>query len=191
MSLFGFFIESIMLGAGLAMDAFSVSLANGMNEPKMGKGRAVLIAGTFAGFQFAMPMIGWILIRTLMEVFGFMKKLVPWTALFLLLFIGGKMLYEGIKGGESEDTAVGTGALLLQGVATSIDALSVGLTFANDGFSGALSASLIIMAVTFAICLAGLYLGRKIGTALSGKASILGGIILIGIGIEIFISSLL
>ena len=180
-----------MLGAGLAMDAFSVSLANGMNEPKMGKGRAVLIAGTFAGFQFAMPMIGWILIRTLMEVFGFMKKLVPWTALFLLLFIGGKMLYEGIKGSESEDTAVGTGALLLQGVATSIDALSVGLTFANDGFSGALSASLIIMAVTFAICLAGLYLGRKIGTALSGKASILGGIILIGIGIEIFISSLL
>ena len=99
MSLFRFFIESIMLGAGLAMDAFSVSLANGMNEPKMGKGRAVLIAGTFAGFQFAMPMIGWILIRTLMEVFGFMKKLVPWTALFLLLFIGGKMLYEGIKGG--------------------------------------------------------------------------------------------
>lgn len=191
MSLFRFFIESIMLGAGLAMDAFSVSLANGMNEPKMGKGRAVLIAGTFAGFQFAMPMIGWILIRTLMEVFGFMKKLVPWTALFLLLFIGGKMLYEGIKGGESENTAVGTGALLLQGVATSIDALSVGLTFANDGFSGALSASLIIMAVTFAICLAGLYLGRKIGTALSGKASILGGIILIGIGIEIFISSLL
>ena len=191
MPLLRFLLESILLGVGLAMDAFSVSLANGMNEPKMGKGRAALIAGTFAGFQFAMPMIGWILIRTLMDVFGFLKKLVPWTALVLLLFIGGKMLYEGIKAGNDEKTAVGTGALLLQGVATSIDALSVGLTFANDGFAKALSASLIIMLVTFAICLTGLYLGRKIGTVLSGKASTLGGVILIGIGIEIFVSSML
>ena len=191
MHILRFIIESVLLGVGLAMDAFSVSLANGMNEPAMKRSRAALIAGTFALFQFAMPMIGWFLIRTLMEVFSFLRKMVPWIALGLLLFIGGKMLYEGLKGPGEGKADVGTGALILQGIATSIDALSVGFTFANDGFVKAFSASLIIMAVTFAICMAGLYLGKKIGTRLSGKASILGGVVLILIGIEIFVSSML
>ena len=186
-----FIFESILLGVGLAMDAFSVSLANGMNEPQMKKSRAVLIAGTFGFFQFAMPMIGWILIKTLLQVFGVLEKLIPWIALALLLYIGGKMLWEGIKGGTDETEAVGTGTLFLQGIATSIDALSVGLTLAHYNFVKALSASLIIMAVTFGICMLGLALGRKIGTVLSGKASILGGVILILIGIEIFVSSML
>lgn len=186
-----FVFESVLLGIGLAMDAFSVSLANGMNEPDMKRGRACVIAGTFALFQFAMPMIGWGLVHTLMEVFDFLEKLVPWIALILLLFIGGKMLLEGIRNREEEKAAVGTGTLMLQGIATSIDALSVGFAIANDRFPEALAAALIIMAVTFAVCYAGVYLGKKIGTRLSGKASVLGGIILIGIGIEIFVSSML
>lgn len=188
--MFRFIFESILLGVGLAMDAFSVSLANGMNEPGMKRGRAAVIAGTFALFQFAMPMIGWILVTTLLQVFGVLEKAIPWIALFLLLFLGGKMIYEGVKG-AAEQEAVGNGTLFLQGVATSIDALSVGLTIAHYSLLKALGASFIILAVTFVICLLGLHLGKRIGTVLSGKASILGGVILILIGIEIFVSSML
>ena len=114
---------------------------------------------------------------------------VPWIALALLGYIGGKMLVDGIKGEEAEEAAeLSAGALLMQGVATSIDALSVGFTISEYGWLMALAASLIIAVVTFFICMAGLRIGKKFGTKLSGKASILGGIILIGIGLEIFIS---
>ena len=186
-----FILNSILLGVGLAMDAFSVSLANGLNEPAMKRGKMCLIAGTFAFFQALMPMIGWICVHTIVEVFGAFDKFVPWIALILLLFIGGKMLIDGIKGGDSDGEAVGVGfgALMIQGVATSIDALSVGFTIADYDLFHAVSAAAIIAAVTFVICVAGLKIGRKVGTKLSGKAQILGGVILIGIGLEIFISS--
>ena len=117
------------------------------------------------------------------------ETLIPWIALILLGYIGGKMLIEGIKGEEAEEAAeLSAGALLMQGIATSIDALSVGFTISEYGWLMALAASLIIAVVTFFICMAGLRIGKKFGTKLSGKASILGGIILIGIGLEIFIS---
>ena len=117
------------------------------------------------------------------------ETLIPWIALILLGYIGGKMLVEGIRGEEAEEAAeLSAGALLMQGVATSIDALSVGFTISEYGWLMALAASLIIAAVTFFICMAGLRIGKKFGTKLSGKASILGGMILIGIGLEIFIS---
>ncbi len=137
---FLFFLNSILLGVGLAMDAFSVSLANGMNEPKMQRRRILLIAGTFGGFQAAMPLIGWVLIKTVEEVFSAFHKLVPWIALLLLLYIGGKMLLEGLKerkvGPETEVTrpVLGWRDLLLQGIATSIDALSVGFTLEKYSF---------------------------------------------------------
>ncbi len=185
-----FFINSILLGVGLAMDAFSVSLANGLNEPKMKAGRMSLIAGVFAIFQAAMPMIGWTCVHTVVQYFSVFEKFIPWIALILLLYIGGKMLIEGIKGGdeESEEAKKLTfGALMIQGVATSIDALSVGFTIADYNFVMALVCALIIAAVTFAICIAGLIIGKKVGTKLAGKANILGGVILIGIGIEIFV----
>lgn len=189
---FVFFFNSILLGAGLAMDAFSVSLANGLNEPKMKAGKMSAIAGVFAGFQFLMPMLGWICVHTIVEVFNSFESLIPWIALGLLGFIGGKMLIEGIKGGEEEEdgpkkTTLGT--LMLQGVATSIDALSVGFTIAEYNWFMAFVCSLIIAVVTFGICTVGLILGKKFGTKLSGKASILGGAILIFIGIEIFVSN--
>lgn len=185
---FMFFLNSILFGVGLAMDAFSVSMANGLNEPKMKKNKMGLIAGTFAFFQFAMPMIGWICIHTVARYFNAFEKAVPWIALILLLYIGGKMLIEGIKNeGDDEKPGVGFKALMVQGVATSIDALSVGFTISDYNLSKALIEALIIAVVTFFICVGGLLIGRKVGTKLSGKASILGGVILIGIGIEIFV----
>jgi len=189
MELFEFFLKSILLGVGLAMDAFSVSLANGLHEPKMKFPRMALIAGTFAFFQFLMPMIGWECVHTILRYFSVLEVLIPYIALALLGFIGGKMLYEGIKSkGEDEAPAVGLGALLLQGVATSIDALSVGFTIADYEPFAALGSCLIIAAVTFLICLGGLFIGKKFGTVLAGKASILGGAILVFIGLEIFLT---
>ena len=185
-----FLVKSFLLGVGLAMDAFSVSLANGLNEPKMKKGKMCGIAGVFALFQALMPMIGWICVHTVLQYFQMFEKFIPWIALILLAFIGGKMLLEGIKGGDEEEEKVGVGfgALLVQGVATSIDALSVGFTISEYGLIMAIVCAAIIAVVTFAICMAGLGIGKKFGTKLSNKAAIFGGVILIGIGLEIFIT---
>ena len=186
---FRFFFNSILLGVGLAMDAFSVSMANGLNEPAMKKNRMSMIAGVFAFFQFLMPMIGWICVHTIVQYFQMFEKFIPWIALFLLLYIGGSMMIEGIKGnGEEELKGVGFKALLIQGVATSIDALSVGFTIADYGFLMAFICSVIIAVVTFFICMGGLQIGKTVGTKLSRKAAILGGVILIFIGIEIFVT---
>ena len=188
---FSFFFTAAMLGIGLAMDAFSVSLANGLNEPTMRRGRMCGVAGIFALFQFAMPMIGWFCVSTIASLFCNFQKFIPWIALALLGFIGGKMLYEGIRGGEGEEEkgAVGFGALIVQGVATSIDALSVGFTISDYNILEALLSCLLIGALTFFICFAGIYIGKQAGTKLAGKAGIFGGAILIFIGLEIFITS--
>jgi putative Mn2+ efflux pump MntP len=186
---FRFFFNSILFGVGLAMDAFSVSMANGLNEPKMKRNRMGLIAGVFAFFQFLMPMIGWICVHTIVQYFQMFEKFIPWIALFLLFYIGGSMLIEGIKGGEEEELkGVGFRALLIQGIATSIDALSVGFTIADYGFMMAFVCSVIIAVVTFFICMGGLQIGKTVGTKLSNKAAILGGAILIFIGLEIFVT---
>ena len=186
---FKFFFNSALFGVGLAIDAFSVSLANGLNEPKMKKNRMCKIAGVFAFFQFLMPMIGWVCVHTVVQYFQAFERFIPWIALFLLLYIGGSMLLEGIKGGEEEEEHyVGKRALLMQGIATSIDALSVGFTIADYGFMMAFVSSVIIAVVTFFICYGGLEIGKKVGTKLSNKAAILGGAILIFIGIEIFVT---
>lgn len=189
MKVFMFILNSILFGIALAMDAFSVSLANGLNEPQMKRKRMCEIAGTFCGFQIAMPLIGWFCVHTIAEKFQAFQRFIPWIALALLLYIGGKMLIEGIKNKstDEEKPAVGFWALMLQGVATSIDALSVGFTISDYKFPEALTEALIIGVVTFFICIGGLILGRKFGTKLAGKAGILGGVILIGIGIEIFV----
>ena len=183
-----FFINSILLGVGLAMDAFSVSAANGPHEPLMRAKKEYGIAGTFAFFQFLMPMTGWICVHTIVEHFRKVEQFVPWIALILLAYIGGSMILEGVRNEEAEEApALTKGTLLVQGIATSIDALSVGFTIEDYGAATALTCSLIIAAVTFVICAAGVKIGKRFGTILSGKASILGGCILIGIGIEILI----
>lgn len=192
-------ITSVLLGVGLAMDAFSVSIANGLADSGMKKGRMLSIAGTFAGFQFLMPMIGWLLVTEAARVFKWFSPLIPWIALVLLLIIGGGLLKDGIgelrasKAGEAEEqepsdaVKLTFGALMLQGIATSIDALSVGFTTAHYSSMQALASSLIIGVETLFICLIGLRIGRKLGELLAGRASILGGLILMGIGLEIWI----
>lgn len=201
--------NDILLGVALAMDAFSISLANGLEAPHMPRRRAVRIAGTFAICQIVMPLIGWISIHTIATAFDAFTAWIPWIALVLLLFLGGRMIVEGIRDaragrrpaaaeGEADAPAeagadgaargeTGFGLLLLQGVATSIDALSVGFTIAEDPLSLALLAAAIIGAVTFGLCLMGVALGRRFGTRLAGRATVLGGCILVGIGIEIFV----
>lgn len=190
---FVFFLNSVLLGVGLAMDAFSVSMANGLGETDMPRGKMLAVAGTFAGFQALMPMLGWVCVHTVVEYFSAFQKFIPWIALLLLAYIGGKMLIEGIRSGaeQPEGAALSAGTLLLQGVATSIDALSVGFTIAGYSWLSALVESLIIAAVTFVICMGGLVIGKKFGTALSNRAQILGGVILIAIGLEIFISGII
>lgn len=212
-------IESIAMGVALAMDAFSISLTNGLNEPDMKKSRMLLIAGTFAGFQIMMPLIGWICVHTIATQFEAFTAWIPWIALALLGYIGGKMLIEGIgsirrknresvvkaepadavksaggNGMQAQECVAGAvtiGALMVQGIATSIDALSTGFTIAEYGFAAAFTESVIIGIVTFIICIFGVLAGRKIGTKLSDKASILGGTILVIIGLKIFLEGIL
>ncbi len=187
---FIFFTNSLLLGVGLAMDAFSVSLVNGMNDSKMKKGKMLGISSLFALFQALMPLLGWICVHTILTHFKAFEKFIPYIALALLAFIGGKMLYDGVKNKEAEEEKpkVGFWGLIIQAVATSIDALSVGFTIAEHTFLMALISVLIIGVVTFIICLLGVILGKKFGTALANKANILGGVILILIGLEIFIT---
>ena len=192
-----FILESFLLGVGLAMDAFSVSLANGLNDPGMKNRKVLSIAGIFAVFQALMPFIGWILLKTVMEKFSVIEKFVPYVALALLAYIGIKMLVEGIKNGHCEVSGtceikkLGLGALLVQAVATSIDALSAGLVMTDYILTETLISVLIIACVTFIICTAGVFIGKKFGTMIAGKANILGGCILIFIGLEIFITGLI
>ena len=180
----------MLLGVGLAIDAFSVSLANGLGEPAMKRKKMCGIAGVFAFFQALMPMVGWICVHVILSYFQAFEKFIPWIALGLLLFLGGKMILEARKGEEEGDekTGLGIAALLVQGVATSIDALSVGFTIASYDLCMALVCALIIAVVTFFISISGLVMGKKFGTNMSREASVLGGVILILIGLEIFIT---
>lgn len=184
---FLFICKSILLGVGLAMDAFSVSMANGLQNPGMSRKRMFTIAGTFAFFQFLMPVTGWICVHTISERFTAFQKMIPWIAFLLLGFIGGKMLLEGIRGAEEvqEEIRLSHSELLMQGIATSIDALSVGFTIAPYSTGEALFASALIGVTTLIICLAGIRIGRYFGMRLAGRASILGGVILILIGCKI------
>lgn len=195
---FLFFFNSLLIGIGLAMDAFSVSLANGLNEPDMSSRKILGVSGVFGIFQGLMPLIGWFCVHSIASAFSVFEKFIPWIALGLLGYIGGKMLHEGIKeykcrseGGTEcpMPKKLGLSVLLVQGVATSIDALSVGFTISDYNTMQAIVCALLIALVTFVICFAGVILGKKFGTALAGKSAIFGGAILIFIGLEIFITS--
>ncbi|MST89475.1 manganese efflux pump [Sharpea azabuensis] len=185
----GFIFNSCLTGVGLAMDAFSVSLANGLKNPRMRWYQLLKIAGTFAWFQFMMPMIGWFCVHTLVRYFKVFEKFIPYIALILLLYIGINMLKEGMSGEMSEEEAeIDHSTLLIQGIATSIDALSVGFTIASYNVLMAFVACVLIAIVTLVICLVGLRIGIKFGEKLAEKATILGGCILIFIGLEIFVT---
>ena len=187
------------------MDAFSVSIANGLKESNMKKSRMSFMAGIYAFFQFFMPMVGWFLVHSIAEYFKKFQPLIPWIALILLLYIGGKMIIEGIKEKKEADkeeteskedietsvTKIAFSTLIIQGIATAIDALSVGFTTAKYDALMAFVSSMIIAVVTFIICVIGLGIGKKAGNHLKDKAAFIGGTILIAIGIEIFLKGIL
>lgn len=196
MDIFQLLVNSVLLGLGLSMDAFSISIANGLVEPGMKRTRMFQIASVYAVFQGLMPLIGWVLVKTVSVLFSSFEKLIPWIALILLLFIGGKMIIESIskksdsKEEESKETKITWKLLFVQGIATSIDALSVGFTISDYSFLKALAAVLVIAVVTLAMCMGGLVFGKKIGNKFSSVATIIGGVILILIGIEIFVKGI-
>lgn len=190
---FKFFLDSILLGVGLTMDAFSVSLANGFKEPNMKLKKILLISGIFGLFQMLMPLIGWFFVHSLVEKIQVLTHFIPWIALVLLLYIGGKMVFEFFCKKEEEENSKETtlSFIIIQGIATSIDALSVGFNIANYQFLYAFISTLIIGLITFGFCLVGVILGKKFGTKFSTYAELIGGIILILIGIEIFVTGMI
>ena len=198
MNWFNLIFSSVLLGVGLAMDAFSVSLANGLNEPKMRLRKVIAISGIFAFFQAMMPLIGWIAISGFLELFKSFQGYIPWISFILLCFIGGKMIFDSIRGDleDGKDAKKLTiGVLFVQAIATSIDALTAGINLAKDyALSQYLYVILsvsIIAALTFGICFGGVKIGQKVGTKFSNKAGILGGSVLIFLGLKIFIADIL
>lgn len=185
---FNFYLKSILFGCGLAADACAVSMANGLEENKMRKREMLLIAFMFGFFQAGMPLIGYFVGHSFIK---YIEAYIPWIALILLSILGIKMIRDGLKKkDEQEEIKTLTFKIIfIQAIATSIDALSVGLTFSNYSNLEAIICCLIIAIVTFILCLICIFIGKKFGTKFENKAVIFGGIILIFIGLEIFISS--
>ena len=190
-------LTGLGLGIGLAMDAFAVSMSNGLKENKMKLSKVLLIAITFGLFQGVMPLIGYLLGSAFIE---YIDKFVPWIALLLLGFLGVKMIIDGIKEikeGNKDDqvcpceNCLTIKVLLVQAVATSIDALSAGLSFSDYKLTDALIVVSLVTILTTIICIAGVYIGKKFGTKLSKYAGFIGGTILIIIGLEIFLTGIL
>lgn len=184
-------ITSIFLGIGLAMDACAVSMANGLKEPQMKLRKIILIAFMFGLFQALMPFIGYLVGSAFLTK---IEWIIPFVALGLLGIVGGKMLYEGLEKKDEDDELKNKDltfkVLIIQAIATSIDALSVGFTISDYKMIQAIVCVFIIAIVTFMICIVAVFIGKKFGTKLGKKAEILGGVILIAIGLEIFISGI-
>lgn len=191
--------EVLLIGFAVSMDAVAVGMTNGISEPSMRIGRAALIAGVYAVFQFLMPVLGYYGSSVFAEL---VEAIAPWLAFALLTFIGGKMIVDFVRERRRAEAPSATvkrltaGKLLAQGVATSIDALAVGVTMlAAERTVGlpfhVVLCSLCIGGITLALSFAAVLLGRKIGNRFADKAELLGGIILVVIGIKILIEGLL
>lgn len=184
-------IEFLLIGVGLAMDAFAVSICKGLCMKKVNKKQALTIALFFGAFQALMPFLGWAL-GTQFE--QYIVSFDHWIAFILLAFIGGQMIKEALSGDEEEivcpvDPKLDLKELFMLAIATSIDALAVGITFALLRYP-IVEAITIIGVVTFFICIAGVYVGNFFGTKYKKKAELAGGIILICIGTKILLEHL-
>ena len=185
------FLELLLIGVGLSMDAFAVAVCQGLCMPKLNLRYAAVIALFFGGFQALMPYAGWLLGA---QFAGYIQHLDHWLAFFLLAFIGGKMVWESLKG-EAEETACAVSVtldykqLLLMAVATSIDALAVGVTFAFLSVNIVWAVSFIGV-TTFTISFIGVKIGNIFGTRYKSKAELAGGIILVLIGVKILLEHL-
>lgn len=188
-----FFLNSVLFGVGLAVDAFLISLSNGLNAPETKRRKMLAMAVVFALFQLIAPMVGWICINTIAKKFELFEECLSWLSLAVLSYIGVKMIVDGAcrKKTVEEKPKVGLFALLLQAGITSIDALSVGFAIADYEWRTALAGSAIIALITFLSFIGGFCIGKKFGIKLANKASVLGGIIFIFIGVEVFVNSLI
>ena len=179
--------STFAIAVGLAMDAFSVSLAGGAALKKDIAKTALLTGLMFGFFQFAMPVLGWIVgapISSLINPFGY------WIVVALFFFIGGKMIYDAVNGEEEGVSLIGFKVLTLLAVATSIDALAVGISYGLLG-EAILLPSVIIGVVAFAFSFAGVLAGHKLSRLLGSKMEIFGGVILILIGVKFLLDILL
>lgn len=210
-------VDLLLIAVGLSMDAFAVGMTNGMTDSKMKLGKVLLIALFYGVFQFFMPLIGYYASSVLSEIIA---KIAPWLSFILLAFIGGKMIFDGVRevmenrkkrkaqeeagpeGAEAkaEGEAVGAplriGTLALQALATSIDALAVGVTFLAADTAGSLCLNiwldcLIIGCITFSLSVIAVYLGKAVGNRLADKAEIAGGAVLVIIGVKILLEGIL
>ena len=183
------FLSILMIGIGLSMDAFAVSLTMGLNTTKENKLKIAIKAGIFFGlFQGLMPLIGWLLG---VKFTNSIKWIDHWIAFGLLGFIGGKMIYESLTGDEEEENEVdfSNKKFLILAIATSIDALAVGVSFAFLSVN-IISSAIIIACTTFVLSFAAVYVGRVFGKVLKSKSELIGGIILVIMGIKILIEHL-
>lgn len=188
-----FFIEVFLIGVGLSMDAFAVAICKGLGMTKVNRRQCLVIALFFGGFQMLMPFIGWLVGSAFADM---VAALDHWIAFILLGYIGGKMVWEALHGDDEDapekasDPPLDLKELFLLAVATSIDALAVGVTFAFSE-TPILPAICIIGVTTFVISIGGVFVGNHFGTRYEKKAAIAGGVILILIGIKILIEGVL
>ena len=182
-------LEFFLLGVSLSMDAFAISISTGINSPGMKKSDILKVALCFGGFQALMPVLGWLLGSAFIDL---IQAFDHWVVFGLLAFIGIKMIVDAIKNDPDKDAGdmLSIKVLLTMAVATSIDALAVGVSLAIVNASIPLAAA-IIGATTFIICALGAAFGKKLGTAFEKKAIIAGGIVLIAIGTKTLIEHLL
>ena len=185
------FIELFLMGIGLSMDAFAVSVCKGLGMVKVNKKQTVTIGLFFGGFQALMPFIGWVLGR---QFEHYIKSIDHWVAFVLLGFIGGKMMVESLKKEEDgvvkkEDVPLNIKEMFVLAVATSIDALAVGITFAFLDYP-IVEAITIIGISTFFISIGGVYVGNFFGNKYEKKAEFAGGLILVLLGVRILLTHL-
>lgn len=182
------FLQTIFLGFGLSMDACIVCMADGLNNTNISKTKMIFIAISFGFFQGLMPFIGFLVGSAIIQ---HIKTYIPYFTLFILCFLGYKMVVDGIKHDSNLNNSkkLTPFVIISQSIGTSIDALSIGITLASYSLINALISSLIIGIVTFIICFIGFILGKQFGLNIGNRAEIIGGVILIILGLEMFLTS--
>ena len=185
------FIELFLMGIGLAMDAFAVSICKGLAMRRVNRKQAFVIALFFGGFQALMPFVGWVLG---IQFEQYITSIDHWIAFILLGYIGGKMIAESVKPEEDEEIAqmdppLDIKEMFILAIATSIDALAVGITFAFLDYP-IVEAISVIGIITFFVCIGGVYVGNFFGNKYKNKAEFVGGLILVLLGVRILLSHL-
>lgn len=181
------FVELFLIGVGLSMDAFAVAICKGLSMKRLNWGQGAVVALFFGGFQAMMPLLGWLLGRQFEQ---YITSVDHWIAFLLLGYIGGKMIWDAFhEEGDACPAGFDLKELLMLSVATSIDALAVGVTFAFLQVH-ILPAVALIGCTTFALSLAGVWIGCRFGSRWKNKATLLGGVILCLIGLKILLEHL-